>query len=53
MGIALGLILSVTCGSTIVHAAPAPSLTSVSITDVTADQMIKCILRLQKLEPVK
>ena len=38
MGIALGLILSVTCGSTIVHAAPAPSLTSVSITDVTADQ---------------
>lgn len=38
MGIVLGLVLSVTCGNTIVHAAPAPSLTSVTITDVTADQ---------------
>ena len=49
MGIALGLILSVTCGSTIVHAAPAPSLTSVSITDVTADQNDKVYIEVTEV----
>ena len=49
MGIALGLILSVTCGSTIVHAAPAPSLTYVSITDVTADQNDKVYIEVTEV----
>ena len=49
MGIALGLILSVTCGSTIVHAAPAPSLPSVSITDVTADQNDKVYIEVTEV----
>lgn len=46
MGIALVLIISVTCGSTIAYAAPAPSLTSVSITDVTADQNDKVYIEI-------
>lgn len=49
MGIALVLIISVTCSNTIVHAAPAPSLTSVSITDVTADQNDKVYIEVTEI----
>ncbi len=49
MGIALGLMMLVNCGNMTVLAAPAPSLTSVSITDVTADQNDKVYIEVTEV----